>query len=108
MMKMNRLSDLVRIAKGVSRGALIASVPFLAASALSGCTPWQQQVARRASFDLGCPEAELQVVELGRVEAGVNGCGCRATYTGEGGSWVLNTVSGESCSAAASSGGAAQ
>jgi hypothetical protein len=78
MMKANRLSDLMRIAKRLSRGAVLAESRF-AASALSGCTPGQQQVARRASLDLSCPEAELQVVELGRVEAGVNGRGCRAT-----------------------------
>jgi hypothetical protein len=39
-----------------------------------------EQLRRRASFDLDCPEGELEVVELDERTKGVRGCGRRATY----------------------------
>ncbi|HEU0034914.1 MAG TPA: hypothetical protein VFQ53_30020 [Kofleriaceae bacterium] len=81
-----------------------------------GCGPSHQaSVARvqqhdnnlrvRASFDMGCPKQELQVVPLKEeanafhpdvkyaVLAGVSGCGKRATYVYDSarGVWLLNT-----------------
>src|SRR5437868_5301507 len=48
----------------------------------SGC--WAQrlnELAARASYDLGCPQVRLEFTELGRRESqGVSGCGRRATY----------------------------
>jgi hypothetical protein len=50
------------------------------------CTACGQSVATygqlrdRASFDLSCDKAKLEVVSLGDDVAGVRGCGQRATY----------------------------
>lgn len=40
----------------------------------------QEQLRRRAAFDLACDEAQLEVVELDPRTRGVQGCGRRATY----------------------------
>lgn len=60
-------------------------------------------IARRASFDLGCEVTPDQVQSLTRGaygiarEYGVIACGCRATYVVADQSFVLNVVSGEEC-----------
>jgi hypothetical protein len=35
---------------------------------------------KQASFDMNCPEDQLQVAETGTYKYGVKGCGKRATY----------------------------
>ncbi len=47
----------------------------------------------RASYELQCPEKQLQITELGDNTAGVDGCGRRATYVynGEASAWLLNS-----------------
>jgi hypothetical protein len=37
-------------------------------------------VAPRASFDMGCPEAQLNIVQVDEMTAGVTGCGEKKTY----------------------------
>ncbi|AKF10061.1 hypothetical protein DB32_007210 [Sandaracinus amylolyticus] len=53
-------------------------------------------LAIRASFELECPVADLEVVTLGASSRGVVGCGVRATYVlvcqGEGCHWLPSTV----------------
>jgi hypothetical protein len=52
------------------------------------------ELVRRASADLGCERAVLEVVELEAARARVTGCGRGAVYawspspTGGGGAWV--------------------
>jgi len=51
---------------------------------------------KQASFDLGCPVDQMQVVDLGgggSWTVGVNGCGKKAVYKQIGGTWVNNTGS---------------
>ena len=59
---------------------------------------------KQASFDMGCPVEQLQVVDLGggTWTVGVTGCGKKAVYkqipgksgqNGAGGVWVNNTSS---------------
>lgn len=74
---------------------------FLALALAPACTgASQQQLVKRASFDLGCPEAQLDVVEIDQRTRGVKGCGKRATYVetcdnlGQGAhncTWIMNT-----------------
>ena len=59
-------------------------------------------VARRASFDLGCEVSPDDVQSLGGgwntpPSYGVVACGCRATYLSVDGQLVLNGVNGEEC-----------
>ena len=82
------------------------SVAFAAVLALTACGgASDDQLVRRASFDLNCPEAEIRVTNLGGESRGVTACGQRATYvyhcerTGyagmcESGNWILNGTSG--------------
>lgn len=47
---------------------------------------------KQASFELKCPQQQLEVVELGQGTVGVSGCGKRATYTGVyRGGWINNS-----------------
>lgn len=59
------------------------------------------QLVRRAAFDMNCPESSLEVHDLGGRTRGVRGCGQQATYVlvcrepGYGdecarGDWVMN------------------
>lgn len=58
---------------------------------------------KRASFEMGCPEQDLQIVDLGPSTVGVTGCGKRAVYKYVWGTgWVNNTATTESASPAAS------
>jgi hypothetical protein len=75
---------------------------------ISGCGPATfmgaptEHLTQRASFDLNCPESQINVVDLGGKTKGVTGCGKKATYvetcTGQKGefattcSWVLNST----------------
>ena len=72
---------------------------ILAATLTSGCfsaVQMQSNTLRaRASFDLQCPSEQLQVTELDNSVAGVAGCGQRATYVYNNGSWVLNSPGAE-------------
>ena len=53
---------------------------LLGVSGLVGCFASDQQLLRRASFDMGCPEPQLQLVGIDAETTGVVGCGKRATY----------------------------
>lgn len=66
-----------------------------------GCGASVEQLRSRASFDMNCPDNQLQIVEIDGRTQGVIGCGKRNTYiesceqygrTGgkTGCSWVLN------------------
>ncbi len=51
---------------------------------------------KRASFEMQCPESELQVVDLGSWTVGVTGCGKKAVYKNiAGAGWVNDTARGE-------------
>lgn len=62
---------------------------------LSGCGTAMANLKRRASFEFNCPEAQVQVTELGAGAFGVDGCGRRAIYVkvgkGLNSEWVLNS-----------------
>jgi hypothetical protein len=66
-------------------------------------------LARRASFDLACPETELTFTPLGDREldggdyttVGVSGCGKRVSYVRQGGQWVGYAAMSDDGSAAA-------
>jgi hypothetical protein len=81
--------------------AVAAAVGLLPLAA--GCANYRADIARRATFDLGCSVNETDVTDLGGYQFGVVACGCRATYVAST-TWVLNNVSGESCSARTSGG----
>jgi hypothetical protein len=73
---------------------------FSALTALGGCARnYAPDVARRASFDLGCEVTANQVEVVGYRTFGVVACGCRATYISppESAQFVLNVVSGDGC-----------
>lgn len=66
---------------------------------VAGCGATQDQLIRRATFDLQCPQQNLSVVQIDSRTRGVSGCGQKAVYvescTGPGNNtdctWVLNT-----------------
>ena len=68
---------------------------------LPACGATLEQLRSRASFDLGCPANQLDVVEIDQRTRGVRGCGKQATYVescttadrSTGCTWVLNTDS---------------
>ncbi len=71
----------------------------------------QDAIRKRASFDLDCPAAQLELVPLEDAEAppqyGVKGCGKRAVYvnvsdlrTDTPGTWVLDSGAAERAPAA--------
>lgn len=47
---------------------------------LPGCFATDNQLLRRASFDMNCPEEQLRLVGIDRETTGVTGCGKRAAY----------------------------
>jgi hypothetical protein len=52
---------------------------------------------KRAAFELGCSENQLQFRELGESTVGVEGCGKKAVYVwATGAGWVNNSASEES------------
>ena len=66
-------------------GLLVAVSVVLASPLVLGCGGRANQgsidaVRQRAAFDLGCAEAELQVVELGRMTYGAQCADRRASY----------------------------
>ena len=73
---------------------------------LAGCgaSQWpgeaaRPQLAKRAAFDLSCPERQLSMTELGNHEVvGVAGCDKRATYIYDQrrAQWVMDSASGDS------------
>jgi hypothetical protein len=80
---------------------------LLLATLLAGCGggATMGQLTRRASFDLNCPEPELQLVQIDRRTVGARGCDRQATYVEtcrsvtqlgqkRGCTWVLNSPSG--------------
>ncbi len=83
------------------------ALAVLSLALLGGCVKasYTQDLARRATFDLGCPVAATDVTELGANQFGVNACGCRATYLALSNtspvSFAMNAASGESCSVTA-------
>ena len=67
----------------------------------------QSNLRRRAGFDLQCPEQELTLTPLGRVQGngytqqyGVRGCGRQGTYVqilrSWDADWIANTSGGDS------------
>jgi len=59
---------------------------------LLGCASTMKAVTlKRATFDLDCPEDQLQIQELTTDTWGVKGCGRRATYIIEGDCWIENS-----------------
>ncbi len=100
-MKIRTLKNLLGMTLLVALAALVSCV---AASASTG------QLRARASFDLNCPDTQLEIVPIDGRTKGVRGCGQQATYVesceqhagayvgpGTGGSyrssctWMLNT-----------------
>ena len=81
------------------RSVTIAAVGGLLNIACASAT--NEQLVRRAAFDMRCPEAQIQAIELDSKTRGVRGCGQQATYVemcdGTKDSayttctWVLNT-----------------
>lgn len=76
---------------------------FCLATAVQGivataCGIATANLRRRASFDLDCPEDDLEIVSLGAQTKGVRGCGRQGTYvlmgTPGGRAWVLNSEAG--------------
>jgi len=45
-----------------------------------GCAATQEQLIRRASFDLQCPAANLKIYQIDKRSRGVTGCGQKAVY----------------------------
>jgi len=52
----------------------------IATAAFAGCGASANQLVKRASFDMSCPEDQIQVVEIDKRTRGVRGCGKQATY----------------------------
>lgn len=74
------------------RAALVAGL--LGAGCVFTAMTWHGGALRsRASYELQCPETQLQITELGDKTAGVDGCGRRATYVynSDAGAWLLNS-----------------
>ena len=67
-------------------GRFLAVCLIGAASQVAACGPSVQQMesklVSRASFDLDCPEGEIELTELDQATRGVSGCGRRASYIG--------------------------
>jgi hypothetical protein len=72
----------------VQRAAAFWSL-LVASTIAVGCFPHSdapppktpgEELRTRASVDLNCPEANLQMVDLGNNARGMTGCGKRATY----------------------------
>ncbi len=47
---------------------------------VAGCYATQEQLIRRASFDLQCPAEKIRTYEIDRRTRGVAGCGQKAVY----------------------------
>src|SRR4051812_45766144 len=47
---------------------------------------------KRAAYELGCPEPQLQLMDLGGGTIGVSGCGKKAVYKWATTGWVNNTA----------------
>jgi len=65
--------------------------------ALAGCSTLVERFKQpdsggisRAAFELGCPENQLQVTDLGNNAIGVAGCGKKAVYLGVGASFITS------------------
>jgi hypothetical protein len=75
------------------RAALIA-VGLLGSGCVFTATTWHGGALRsRASYELQCPENQLQITDLGDQTAGVDGCGRRGVYVYDSGAgaWLLNS-----------------
>jgi hypothetical protein len=59
---------------------------------LSACS-WTGEVRQRASFDLQCPEPQIEVQTISSYGAtyGARGCGRQATYVVRDGQTILNS-----------------
>ncbi|AFM14032.1 hypothetical protein [Turneriella parva] len=55
-------------------------IGFLLSVLLGGCGATPEQLRRRASFDLGCAEEKIELIELDSRTTGVSGCNKKATY----------------------------
>ena len=63
----------------MNRSLLFASCAALLLAIASGCAT-KAQLLRRASFDLSCPEASIQITKIDDRTMGVSACGKQATY----------------------------
>jgi hypothetical protein len=67
----------------------------LVAVVAAGCSAVQRrggQLRERAGFDMRCEPGALQITEIDRRTAGVEGCGQRGVYVwSDQGMWVLNS-----------------
>ncbi len=61
-------------------GKLLIVTSLLALGSCSALSLFGDSLPRRAAFDLSCPEAEIELVEIDAVTAGAKGCGRRASY----------------------------
>ena len=71
------------------------SQAFLNPDSVAGFRDPDSGGLKRASFELECPESQLQVIDLGSDSAsiGVTGCGKKAVYKFAGNrGWVNNTL----------------
>jgi hypothetical protein len=87
---------------------LIASGLWGCAVGITGTREWfdtygRSSLARRASFDLSCPEQQLHFAPLGsqgggyfkdgdHMVVGVSGCGSQATYRWVDREWAMNNA----------------
>jgi len=88
--------------RNVGGGLLVLALAVIGVGA--GCASEQkiqEQVLRRAAFDLNCDKEQMTIVRIDGRTHGVRGCGKRATYVKEchsfpGGAscmWVMNGAS---------------
>jgi hypothetical protein len=49
------------------------------------------QLRNRASYDLQCAPDKLEITEIDKRTAGVDGCGRRGTYVYTSDTWILNS-----------------
>jgi len=82
----------------------------LLTTALGGCfsvanynVKMRNQLVGRASFDLNCPQNQINAVVLGTsnewvTSYGVTGCGHRASYVLSDSEWVANVTDGRAAS----------
>jgi hypothetical protein len=83
----------MRLVFGILGAAVVLSV---------GCGASVDQLRSRASFDLQCPEGQIQTTQIDDRTVGVRGCGQQATYVEscanpqamgslQDCTWILNT-----------------
>lgn len=77
---------------------------ILAVLAAAGCAYNQRSLVQRASADLSCPEAQLEVTRTDSEHRAVRGCGHQARYTVGANGWVASELDGRETPAALDAG----